>query len=231
MRWAARRESNTRRGKNLVGAFYQPRAVLIDTSVLDGLPSRELRAGYAEVAKYGVIRDANGFFGWLEEHGGAVLRGDPAARAEAIRRSLEIKAAIVAADERETSGERALLNFGHTFAHAYEALAGYDGSLLHGEAVAVGMVKAMALSRELGHCTERDVDRLRAHLAGQGLPTRLAEVSNRDFPPEELLLAMGRDKKVEASRIRFVLARRIGEAFTSADVPAETLRAILANDV
>ena len=222
---------NTRRGKNLVGAFYQPRAVLIDPSVLDGLPSRELRAGYAEVAKYGVIRDANGFFGWLEEHGGAVLRGDPAARAEAIRRSLEIKAAIVAADERETSGERALLNFGHTFAHAYEALAGYDGSLLHGEAVAVGMVKAMALSRELGHCTERDVDRLRAHLAGQGLPTRLAEVSNRDFPPEELLLAMGRDKKVEASRIRFVLARRIGEAFTSAEVPAETLHAILATDV
>ena len=219
---------NTRRGKNLVGAFYQPRAVLIDTSVLDGLPSRELRAGYAEVAKYGVIRDADGFFGWLEEHGGAVLRGDPAARADAIRRSLEIKAAIVAADERETSGERALLNFGHTFAHAYEALAGYDGSLLHGEAVAVGMVKAMALSRELGRCAERDVDRLRAHLAGQGLPTRLAEVSNRDFPPEELLLAMGRDKKVEASRIRFVLARRIGEAFTSAEVPAETLRAILA---
>ena len=222
---------NTRQGKNLVGAFHQPRAVLIDTAVLDGLPARELRAGYAEVAKYGVIRDAGDLFTWLEANGAAVLAGDPAARAEAVRRSLEVKAAIVAADEHETTGERALLNFGHTFAHAYEALADYDGSLLHGEAVAVGMVKAMALSVRLGHCAPVDLERLRSHLDGLGLPTRVAEVSNRDFPVDDLLAAMGRDKKVEAARIRFVLARRIGEAFTSADVPPETVRTVLAEDV
>jgi 3-dehydroquinate synthase len=218
---------NSRHGKNLVGAFHQPKTVLIDTGVLDGLPLRELRAGYAEVAKYGVIRDAGNFFGWLEGNGAAVLAGDPSARAEAILRSLEIKAAIVAADERETSGERAILNFGHTFAHAYEALAGYDGGVLHGEAVAVGMVQAMTLSTRLGHCGANDLGRLRDHLAGLGLPTRLAEVSNRPFPPEELLAAMGRDKKVEDSRLTFVLARRIGDAFASAEVPTEIVRAIL----
>ena len=222
---------NTGHGKNLVGAFHQPRAVMIDTAVLDGLPLRELRAGYAEIAKYGVIRDAGGFFTWLEANGAAVLEGDRSARAEAIRRSLEIKAAIVAADEHETSGERALLNFGHTFGHAYEALADYDGSLLHGEAVAVGMVKAMALSAALGHCDAAHLERLRVHLAGLGLPTRVAEVSNRAFAVDDLLVAMGRDKKVEASRIRFVLARRIGEAFTSTDVPEEAVRTVLAEDV
>ncbi|MFO1050189.1 MAG: 3-dehydroquinate synthase [Geminicoccaceae bacterium] len=222
---------NTGHGKNLVGAFHQPRAVVIDTAVLDGLPVRELRAGYAEIAKYGVIRDADGLFAWLEANGAVVLAGDPAARAEAIRRSLEVKAAIVAADEHETSGERALLNFGHTFAHAYEALAGYDGGLLHGEAVAVGMVKAMALSVSLGHCDAADLARLRAHLAGLGLPTRIAEVSNREFPVDDLLAAMGRDKKVEASRIRFVLSRGIGKAFTSAEVPEEAVRTVLAQDV
>jgi 3-dehydroquinate synthase len=221
---------NASQGKNLIGAFHQPRAVLIDTAVLDGLPLRERRAGYAEVAKYGLIRDAGGFFAWLEEHGAAVLDGDGLARAEAIRRSLEIKAAIVAADERETTGERALLNFGHTFAHAYEALAGYDGGLLHGEAVAVGMVKAMALSVRLGLCPAKDLARARTHLAGLGLPVRIAEVSNRAFPPDQLLAAMARDKKVEGARIRFVLARRIGDAFTSADVPTEAVRAILAED-
>ncbi len=141
-----------------------------------------------------------------------------------------MKAAIVAADERETGGQRALLNFGHTFAHAYEALAGYDGGLLHGEAVAVGMVKALALSVRLGHCPPEDLRRTRDHLVASGLPTRLAEVSNRPFPPDELMAAMARDKKVEAARIRFVLARRIGEAFTSADVPSEAVRAVLAED-
>lgn len=222
---------NTSHGKNLVGVFHQPRAVLIDTAVLDGLPVRELRAGYAEVAKYGVIRDAGQFFDWLEANGAAVLAGDPEARTEAIHRSLEVKADIVATDEHETSGERALLNFGHTFAHAYEALADYDGSLLHGEAVSVGMVKAMTLSARLGHCDPAEVERLRAHLSELGLPTRVAEVSNRDFPVDELLTAMGRDKKVEAARIRFVLARRIGEAFTSVEVPPEAVQAVLVEDV
>ena len=221
---------DTPAGKNLIGAFHQPKAVLIDTEVLDGLPLRELRAGYAEVAKYGLIRDADGFFPWLERHGAAVLSGDPAARAEAIRRSLEVKAAIVAADERETSGERALLNFGHTFGHAYEALAGYDGGVLHGEAVSIGMVKALRLSVRLGHCPSADLERARAHLAGLGLPTRIAEVSNRPFPADQLLAAMAKDKKVESGRLRFVLVRGIGEAFTSGEVPKEAVLATLAED-
>jgi 3-dehydroquinate synthase len=220
---------NSRHGKNLVGAFHQPRAVLIDTTVLDDLPLREVKAGYAEVVKYGFIRDA-GFFAWLEEHGAAVLRGDAQARAEAIRRSLEVKAAVVAADERETTGERALLNFGHTFAHAYEALAGYDGGLLHGEAVSVGMARALSLSVRLGHCPSADLERAVDHLQRLGMPVRIGEVSNRPFPIDDLLAAMGRDKKVENARLRFVLARRIGEAFTTADVPEAAVRAVLAED-
>jgi 3-dehydroquinate synthase len=221
---------NTAHGKNLVGAFHQPEAVLVDTSVLDDLPPRELKAGYAEVVKYGFIRDAGGFFDWLEANGASVLAGDPAARATAIRRSLEVKAAVVAADERETKGERALLNFGHTFAHAYEALAGYDGALLHGEAVAIGMLHAFALSVRLGHCPAGDLERARSHLERLGLPSRPADVSNRPFPPDALLAAMARDKKVEDTRLRFVLARRIGSAFTSADVPEADVRAVLAGD-
>jgi 3-dehydroquinate synthase len=221
---------NSAHGKNLIGAFHQPRAVLIDTAVLDDLPLRELRAGYAEVVKYGFIRDADGFFDWLERHGEGVLAGDPAARAEAVRRSLGVKAAIVASDERETSGERALLNFGHTFAHAYEALAGYDGGLLHGEAVAIGMLDAFALSARLGHCPTSEWQRAHAHLARLGLPTRVAEVSNRQFGVDRLLEAMGRDKKVENARRRFVLAQRIGAAFVSADVPEAAVRAVLARD-
>ena len=221
---------NSPHGKNLVGAFHQPRAVLIDTSVLDGLPERELKAGYAEVAKYGLIRDADDFFGWLERHGAAVLAGEPVARAEAIRRSLEIKAAIVTEDERETTGTRALLNYGHTFGHAYEALAGYDGGLLHGEAVAIGMVKALRLSVRLGLCPSDDLVRARRHLADLGLPVRIAEVSNREFPAERLLAAMAKDKKVEGAKLRFVLLRRIGDAFTSAEVPTEAVLATLAED-
>ncbi|MEK0083612.1 3-dehydroquinate synthase [Benzoatithermus flavus] len=218
---------NSRHGKNLIGAFHQPKAVLIDTSVLDDLPVRELEAGYAEVVKYGFIKDRS-FFAWLEEHGKAVLAGDASARAHAIRRSLEVKAAVVAADERETSGERALLNFGHTFGHAYEALAGYDGGLLHGQAVSIGMVDAFALSARLGHCPQDDAERAEAHLARLGLPTRITQVSNRPFPVDELLAAMGRDKKVENARLRFVLVRGIGDAFTSADVPETAVRAVLA---
>ena len=222
---------NSAHGKNLIGAFHQPRAVLIDTAVLDDLPLRELRAGYAEVVKYGFIRDADGFFAWLEEHGAALLAGDAGIRAEAVRRSLETKAVIVAEDERETTGLRALLNFGHTFAHAYEALAGYDGGLLHGEAVALGMVNAFALSARLGHCPPGDLERARAHLDGLGLPTRPAQVSNRRFDVDQLLAAMGRDKKVENAKLRFVLAHRIGAAFTSGDVPEAAVRAVLAQDV
>jgi 3-dehydroquinate synthetase len=204
--------------------------VLVDTTVLDDLPQRELKAGYAEVVKYGFIKDA-GFFAWLEEQGGAaVLAREPEALARAIRRSLEIKAAVVAADERETAGERALLNFGHTFGHAYEALAGYDGGLLHGEAVSVGMMRAFELSVRLGYCAAGEQDRARAHLERLGLPIRIGRVSNRCHRPDELLAAMGRDKKVENARLRFVLVRRIGEAFTSAEVPETAVRDVLGGD-
>ena len=218
---------NSVHGKNLVGAFHQPRAVLIDTAVLDDLPLRELRAGYAEVVKYGFIQDADGFFPWLEACGADLLAGDPALRAEGVYRSLAVKAGIVAEDERELSGRRALLNFGHTFGHAYEALAGYDGGLLHGEAVAIGMVDAFCLSTRLGLCPQEDLERARSHLRRLGLPVRPAEASNRDFAADALLTAMGRDKKVENQRLRFVLARRIGDAFISADVPESEVRAVL----
>ncbi len=219
---------NTRQGKNLVGAFLQPRAVLIDTAVLDTLPARELRAGYAEIVKYGCIRDA-GFFAWLEEHGPALLAGDAAARAHAIRRSLEIKAEIVARDEREESGERALLNFGHTFAHAYEALAGYGGRLLHGEAVALGMVEAALLSSRLGLATEADAARLRRHLAAVGLPTAPREMG-LDFAPEALLASMQHDKKIAGGRLRFVLWRGIGEVLLTEAVQRDMLHELLAAD-
>ncbi len=221
---------NSRHGKNLIGAFHQPRAVLIDTDTLATLPQRELKAGYAEVVKYGLIRDA-AFFEWLEANGRAVLGGDPGAQAVAIRRSLEVKASIVAADERETGTERALLNFGHTFAHAYEALAGYGGGLLHGEAVSLGMVRALRLSRSLGYCPGQDAERAVRHLVSLGMPTRLSDLPGLPaFPADDLLAAMGRDKKVENARLRFVLARAIGDAFVSADVPEAAVREVLTAD-
>ncbi|HEX8374561.1 MAG TPA: 3-dehydroquinate synthase [Geminicoccaceae bacterium] len=221
---------NSRHGKNLIGSFHQPRAVLIDTDTLATLPERELKAGYAEVVKYGLIRDGE-FFEWLEANGRAVLGGDPAAQATAIRRSLAVKAAIVAADERETGTERALLNFGHTFAHAYEALAGYGAKLLHGEAVSLGMVKALRLSRLLGHCPGQDTERAVRHLVSLGMPTRLSDLPGLPpFPADDLLAAMGRDKKVENARLRFVLARGIGDTFVSAHVPEGAVREVLATD-
>ena len=217
---------DTARGKNLVGAFKQPRAVVADTSALDSLPLRELRAGYAEIVKYGCIRDA-AFFAWLEEHGGKLLAGDPEARATAVRRSLEIKAAIVARDEREESGERALLNFGHTFAHAYEALAGYGSRLLHGEAVAIGMVAAARLSARLGLAPETDARRLERHLEASGLPIS-PRALGLSFAPEALLARMRHDKKVAAGRPRFVLWRGIGDAVLTEAVPRDMLYELLA---
>ncbi len=217
---------NSRRGKNLVGAFKQPRAVIVDTAVLDTLPARELRAGYAEIVKYGCIRDAE-FFAWLEAHGRELIRGDAGARRHAIRRSLEIKAEIVARDEREESGERALLNFGHTFAHAYEALAGYGSRLLHGEAVAIGMIAAARLSARLGLASEDDALRLRRHLEEIGLPVSLHE-RGLTFTPEALLARMRHDKKVTAGRLRFVLWRGIGEALLTEAVPEDMLHELLA---
>jgi len=216
---------NTRQGKNLVGSFHQPRLVLADIGALATLPARELRAGYAEVVKYGVIDD-DAFFAWLEDNGAAVLAGEPAAVRRAVVTSCEAKARIVAADERE-SGLRALLNLGHTFGHALEAETGYGPELLHGEAVAIGMVMALELSARLGLAPAADAARLRRHLAACGLPVAPRAVSNRRWDAARLIGHMGGDKKVQDGRVTFVLARGIGRAFLSRDVPPEALQAVM----
>lgn len=220
---------NSAHGKNLIGAFHQPLAVLIDVDVLDDLPPRELRAGYAEVIKHACLADAD-YFAWLEAHAAAMLAGDPALRMEAIRWSVAIKAAVVAEDERETTGRRALLNFGHTFGHAYEALTGYGDQLLHGEAVALGMVKAARLSAALGLAPLADAERLEAHLVGLGIATDPRRLLNQGFPVAAVIDAMTRDKKAEAGSLRFVLWRGVGDAFLTAGVDPAALRAILAVD-
>jgi 3-dehydroquinate synthase len=215
---------NTRHGKNLVGAFHQPRLVLADTGVLDTLPRRQAVAGYAEVVKYGLIDDP-GFFAWLETNGGAVCAGERAARRHAVVTSCRAKARIVAADERET-GSRALLNLGHTFAHALEAEAGYGGGLLHGEAVAVGMVLAFELSARLRLCPAADVERVRRHLASVGLPTRPPAAVGEDGAGR-LIDRMEQDKKVRDGQIAFVLAHGIGKAYVDRNVDRAEVRAVL----
>ncbi len=220
---------NSAHGKNLIGAFHQPAAVLIDVAVLDQLPQRELKAGYAEVIKHACLADAD-YFAWLERHAAALLDGDAELRTQAIRWSVAIKAAVVAEDERETTGRRALLNFGHTFAHAYEAMTGYGDRLLHGEAVALGMVKAARLAAAAGLAPAADAARLEAHLDGLGIATEPHRLLNHGFPVDAVLEAMTRDKKAEAGALRFVLWRGIGEAFLSGGVEPSTLRAILAAD-
>jgi 3-dehydroquinate synthase len=217
---------DTPHGKNLVGAFHQPVLVLADIDVLATLPRRELLAGYAEVVKYGLIRD-HAFYDWLERHGAALLAGDAALRQEAVLRSCAAKAAVVSADERE-AGERALLNFGHTFGHALETELGYGDKLLHGEAVALGMQLAFDLSVALGFCRAEAADRVRAHCAAIGLPGSLAAVLGGVVSAEALLAHMTKDKKVEGGRITLILARDIGAAFVSRDVPRATLRSFLA---
>jgi len=216
---------NTPQGKNLVGAFHQPRLVLADTSILTTLPRREMLAGYAEVVKYGLIRDRD-FFHWLEAHGADLVEGDRAALEHAVLESCRAKAAVVAADERET-GLRALLNLGHTFGHALEAETGYGDELLHGEAVAVGMVMALDLSAQRGHCAPEDADRVRRHLAAVGLPTGFADLAPRHWDVERLIGHMSRDKKVSAGRITFVLLRGIGEAYLDAAVEPDEVRSLL----
>jgi 3-dehydroquinate synthase len=211
---------NHARGKNMVGAFHQPRLVLADMDVLTSLPARELRAGLAEVVKHGFIRDA-AFVAWLEAHVDALLALDREALAHAVARSVQIKAEIVARDERET-GERALLNFGHTFGHAIETGLGY-GEWLHGEAVAAGMAMAADLSRRLGALTEADVARVRALLVRAGLPTEAPALSPRHF-----FELMSVDKKAADGRLRFVLLERIGAACLRADVPQAALEETLA---
>jgi 3-dehydroquinate synthase len=215
---------NTRQGKNLVGLFHQPRLVLADVGTLTTLDARQMRAGYAEVVKYGVLGDAE-FFGWLEANGDRVLAGDAAALRYAVATSCRAKAAIVAEDERE-AGRRALLNLGHTFGHALEAETGFGDRLLHGEAVAIGMVLAMQLSARLGLAPFGDALRLRRHLTDVGLPTDLAAVVD-GITTAELIEHMHSDKKVRDGRSRFILAHGIGRAFVACDVELADVRAIL----
>ncbi len=217
---------DTSHGKNLIGAFHQPRLVLADIDALQTLPGREMRAGYAEILKYGLIRD-RGFFDWLEANGAALIAGDAALRQQAVRQSCAAKAAIVASDERE-SGERALLNFGHTFGHALEAATGFGETLLHGEAVALGMQLAFDLSARLGFCRPEAADRLRRHLAAIGLPVSIAALADGAPAIDALLAHMQKDKKVADGRVTLILARDIGDAFICRDVTPAVLDRFLA---
>ena len=215
---------NVPQGKNLIGAFYQPSLVLADTSVLETLPERELKAGYAEVLKYGLLGDAE-FFNWLEENSGHVLDLKPEALAYAIATSCQTKARIVAEDERET-GVRALLNLGHTFGHALEAEAGYNGQLLHGEAVSAGMQMAFEFSTALGLCSDEDAARLYNHLERNAL-TRRQDLPALLKDPRRLLAHMGQDKKNDVRGINLILARKIGEAYVHAGTDTDVLLAYL----
>jgi 3-dehydroquinate synthase len=218
---------NTPQGKNLVGAFHQPSLVLADTGVLATLPEREFRAGYVEAAKYGLLGDA-AYFAWLEQNAGRVLAREPAALQHAIAVAVAGKAGIVGRDEKET-GERMLLNLGHTFGHAVEAWAGFSDRLLHGEAIAIGICLAFRLSEELGLVGHNSVARVERHFAGLGLPTRIADIPGGPPPePAALLGIMGQDKKVREGRLTLILVRAIGEAFISRDVGADRLGAFLA---
>ena len=219
---------DTPQGKNLVGAFHQPVLVLADIDMLGTLPRRELLSGYAEVVKYGLIRD-RAFYEWLEAQGPALLAGDAAALTETVLRSCAAKAAIVAADERE-SGERALLNFGHTFGHALEAASGFGQALLHGEAVAIGMQLAFDLSARLGLCRPEVAARVRRHLMAMGLPTEIAP-AGAALSAATLLAHMRKDKKVKDGRVTLILARDIGDAFISGDVAPPQLESFLADVV
>ncbi|HIC65100.1 MAG TPA: 3-dehydroquinate synthase [Paracoccus sp.] len=215
---------NSAHGKNLIGAFHQPALVLADIALLDSLETRDFLAGYGEVAKYGLLGDAD-FFAWLETNAPR-LRSDPAARQHAVAHSVAMKAAIVSRDETE-QGERALLNLGHTFGHALEAATGYSGRLLHGEGVAIGCALAFDLSARMGLCSQEAPSRVAQHLRQMGMPARLSEIPG-DLPDDAALVAlMGQDKKVLDGRLRFVLARDIGAAFVCDQVPGDLLRQLL----
>jgi 3-dehydroquinate synthase len=221
---------NSRRGKNLIGAFHQPALVLADTALMDTLSEREFRAGYAEVVKYGLLGD-RGFFDWLEAGGWrGVFSGGPD-REHAVRVSCAAKAAIVARDETET-GDRALLNLGHTFGHALEAVTAYDGRrLVHGEAVAIGMRLAFDFSVGLGVCSGQDALRVRRHLEHVGLPTDIADISGDIADVDGLMDAMAQDKKVSRGALTFILVRGIGDSFIARGVEAGTVRDFLAREM
>lgn len=218
---------NSRYGKNLIGAFHQPVLVIADTALLDTLPPRQFRAGYAEVAKYGLLGDAN-FFTWLEANWQEVFAGG-AARERAIAVSCHSKAEIVARDERE-AGERALLNLGHTFGHALEAAAGFSDRLLHGEAVAIGMALAFEFSAREGLCAAQDAARVMRHLAAVGLPSSIADLDRRP-DAGELMNLIAQDKKVKRGTLTFILVRGIGRSFVAADVAAEQVCAFLEDKI
>ena len=216
---------NSPAGKNLIGAFHQPSLVLADTALLGTLTMRDFLAGYGEVVKYGLLGDV-AFFDWLEAKGPALAAGDMDARVRAVTRSCQMKADIVQRDETE-KGDRALLNLGHTFCHALEAATGYSDRLLHGEGVAIGCGLAFELSARLGLCSQEDPSRVRAHLRAMGMKVDIADIPG-DLPDVAGLLdLMGQDKKVLDGRLRFILARGIGDAFITSDAPSETVFSVL----
>ncbi len=221
---------NTSHGKNLVGLFNQPKRVIADTALLDTLSPREMRAGYAEVAKYGLIDDPD-FFAWLEANWQAVLAGGEE-RIHAVATSCRAKAAVVKADERE-GGVRALLNLGHTFGHALEAAVGYDGArLVHGEAIAIGMVLAHDFSARMNHCSPDDGARVRRHFESVGLPTSIGQIRGAEgFTVDRLMAAIAQDKKVSRGALTFILTRAIGQAFIADDVPASEVSTFLQQQV
>jgi len=216
---------NAPQGKNLIGAFHQPALVLADIAALDTLPAREFLSGYGEVVKYGLLGDEP-FFSWLEQNGPALAAGDRALRTEAVRRSVQMKADIVARDETE-QGDRALLNLGHTFCHALETATGYSDRLLHGEGVAIGCALAFDVSARLGLCPQEDPGRLRVHLKGMGMKTDLADISGPLPGSDDLIALMGQDKKVMDGKLRFILAHRIGAAFVTDAADPGVVRAAL----
>lgn len=220
---------NAQQGKNLIGAFYQPRLVLADISLLDSLPQREILAGYAEVVKYGLLGDRE-FFEWLEINGKKVVDGDTATRIHAVEQSVKTKARIVAQDERE-GGVRALLNLGHTFGHALEAEAGYGQHLNHGEAVAIGMIMAAELSVRVGSLNRQDCGRIRAHFEAVGLPLRAPDIPGVVWSPEKILEHMRQDKKISGGKITLILLRDIGEAFGTKDISEQDILALLEQEL
>jgi 3-dehydroquinate synthase len=216
---------NARQGKNLVGLFHQPKIVIADTALLSTLPRRELLAGYAEVVKYGALGDAN-FFEWLEVNAAKALAGDEAATVKAVAHSCQMKADIVARDERET-GDRALLNLGHTFGHALEAATGFSDRLIHGEGVAIGMALAFKLSVKLGLCPGQDAERFTRHLQAMGLPAAIADIPGSRASADELVGHMAHDKKVSDGKLTFILLRGLGQAFVTRDVPLDAVKSVL----
>jgi len=216
---------NATQGKNLIGLFHQPRIVIADTSLLGTLPRRELLAGYAEVAKYGALGDAQ-FFEWLELKAAKALAGDEQAMVKAVAHSCRMKAEIVARDERET-GDRALLNLGHTFGHALEAATGFSDRLVHGEGVAIGMALAFRLSVKLGLCPGQDAERFVRHLKAVGLPTSIADIAGAHPGAGELIRHMAHDKKVTDGKLTFILLRGLGQAFVTREVPLEAVKEVL----